>query len=89
MEIEMLNVLSKCLKTKIHIILSSNYLSMDIMKTQILIDSFFISLTSGEPGDDQPFVANNEKVNNNLYLYSVSPQYYTFLMQEQLWFEFV
>lgn len=25
-----------------------------------------------EPGDDQPFVANNEKVNTNLYLYSVS-----------------
>lgn len=35
----------------------------------LLIASFkFID----EPGDDQPFVANNEKVNTNLYLYSVS-----------------
>lgn len=34
-----------------------------------LIDLLFVQ---GEPGDDQPFVANNEKVNTNLYLYSVS-----------------
>lgn len=35
---------------------------------------FFISLLD-EPGDDQPFVAsNNQKVNTNLYLYSVSDE---------------
>lgn len=35
---------------------------------------FFSPLLTDEPGDDQPFVANNEKA-NNLYLYSVSSLY--------------
>lgn len=34
----------------------------------LFLFSFFLT---DEPGDDQPFVANNEKA-NNLYLYSVS-----------------
>jgi hypothetical protein len=41
-----------------------------VTSASILIDS--LSAVLGEPGDDQPFVANNEKVNTNLYLYSVS-----------------
>lgn len=52
------------------------HLPMIVTLTRVLID--LLSSVLGEPGDDQPFVANHEKVNTNLYLYSVSTQWFLF-----------
>lgn len=41
-------------------------------QSNIITNEFIVSVSLDEPGDDQPFVANHDKVNTNLYLYSVS-----------------